>query len=495
MSHGYGNGALPDGWAPTTLGRLLSDIQPGFASGEHSSDGVGLPHLRPMNVSRDGRIDRSDLRSVTPELADRPARRLRRGDVLFNNTNSLELVGKTALFDDDDAPAFSNHMTRLRVHEGLAEPAFIARLLHGRWRSGEFQVLANNHVSQASVGRGVLVDLPIAIPPLPEQRRIAAQLEDIEARRVATAARLRAAAVAVECLRGAVLAAACSGRLTADWRESHPSQAGSKTLVRELTSLRAGRRAVEVDETHLDRPSEWQPTSLDELLVFVTSGSRGWAQYYAEDGPLFIRAQNIRSDRLDLTEVAHVRPPKGAEGARTRVIPGDLLITITGANVTKAAFVDGDVGEAYVNQHVALARPLVPEMTEYLHLWLVSPAHGRKRLLEDAYGAGKPGLNLTNIRSVPIAVPSLDEQREIVRLVDVMLTTADRLVAQIEDAAATLDRASKASLAAAFRGELVPTEAELAEQDGREFESAEELLAPIDPMHAPKTRQSWKGNA
>lgn len=489
MNYGDENDALPNGWALTTLGRLLSDIQPGFASGRHSSDGVGLPHLRPMNISRDGRIDRSDLRSVAPELGERPTRQLRRGDVLFNNTNSLELVGKTAFFDDNDAPAFSNHVTRLRVHEAVAEPAFIAQLLHGRWRSGDFQQVANNHVSQASVGRGTLIGLAIGLPPIAEQRRIAVHLAGIESRQAATAARLQAAHAVVECLRAAVIAAACSGRLTADWRERNPSQKGGERLISELEALRGGRRVLAVDEQLLDPPTGWKAVSLDRLLAHVTSGSRGWARFYSDDGPLFIRAQNIRTDRLDLTDAAHVRPPEGAEGARTRVCSGDLLVTITGANVTRAAFVQSEISEAYVNQHVALARPLMREMTEFLHLWLVSPAHGRKRLLEDAYGAGKPGLNLTNIRSVPIALPSLDEQRVIIHRVKGMLGVADRLAAQIDQTSATLDRACTVAVAKAFRGELLPTEAALAAEEGRDFEAAEELLARVVTAPTSKTKR------
>ena len=103
-------------WPIVKLGSILTDIQPGFASGKHNSQGTGLPHLRPMNVSTNGQIDRSVVKSIDPRLADRPARRLQSGDVLFNNTNSPELVGKTALFIDPDEPAFSNHMTRLRTN-------------------------------------------------------------------------------------------------------------------------------------------------------------------------------------------------------------------------------------------------------------------------------------------------------------------------------------------------------------------------------------------
>src|ERR1700719_2620132 len=88
---------LPSGWEVVTVGEVLRGVQPGFASGKHNSNGEGVPHLRPMNISRDRCLDFTAVKSVT---SGRDLR-LHRGDVLFNNTNSPELVGKTARVDVD----------------------------------------------------------------------------------------------------------------------------------------------------------------------------------------------------------------------------------------------------------------------------------------------------------------------------------------------------------------------------------------------------------
>jgi type I restriction enzyme S subunit len=82
---------------------------------------------------------------------------------------------------------------------------------------------------------------------------------------------------------------------------------------------------------------------------------------------LFIRAQDINTDRLRFDGIAHVKPPQNSEGSRTRVQVADLLVTVTGANVTKTALVDLDLGEAYVSQHVALVRPV----DALVALWLL----------------------------------------------------------------------------------------------------------------------------
>jgi type I restriction enzyme S subunit len=94
--------------------------------------------------------------------------------------------------------------------------------------------------------------------------------------------------------------------------------------------------------------------------------------------------------------------------------------------------------------------------SEYIYLWLVSPTVGRAQLEEAAYGAGKPGLNLQNIKDVDISLPPLEEQKEIVRQVDNLFALADKLETHYQNAKARIDKLSQSVLAKAFRGELTP---------------------------------------
>ena len=93
---------VPEGWAEAPLGDLVASVQPGFACGKNNRDGEGVGHVRPMNVSREGKLFLSDLKYVPASEADRDERLLRKDDVVFNNTNSSELVGKTAYYDHDE---------------------------------------------------------------------------------------------------------------------------------------------------------------------------------------------------------------------------------------------------------------------------------------------------------------------------------------------------------------------------------------------------------
>jgi type I restriction enzyme S subunit len=209
-------------------------------------------------------------------------------------------------------------------------------------------------------------------------------------------------------------------------------------------------------ELAFESPKSWEAVTCGRLCNIVTSGSRGWAEYYSESGPKFIRAQNIRFGKLRLDDLACVNPPKKSEGTRTQVSKGDLLVVITGAGVTNPALLGADLGEAYVSQHVALIKPTDTNLSPWLLLCLMAPMGGRAELVMRAYGAGKPGLNLDNIRSLPIPLPPLAEQRRIVEKVNSLMDLCDHLETQL----AVIQGDGHRLLEVALHDALTPTRAD-----------------------------------
>ena len=126
--------------------------------------------------------------------------------------------------------------------------------------------------------------------------------------------------------------------------------------------LRVGYKQTEVGVI----PADWEIVNLRRLSDFITSGSRGWARYYADRGALFVRSQNIRDGRLDFLDRQFVNPPAGSEGDRTRLKFSDFLITITGNSVGNVALVEQELGEAYISQHVGLVRLSDPSRGAYI---------------------------------------------------------------------------------------------------------------------------------
>ncbi len=166
---------LPSGWTISTVSKIAKSVGSGFACGRHNDRGEGIVHLRPMNVSPDGRIVLDEVKYVV----DDSERRVCKGDVLFNNTNSPAWVGKTAVIDRDGDWGFSNHMTVIRPHKNI-HPEFIAQQLHYLQKSGYFLHKCKNHVNQASVNSDVLANtVPILVAPTIEQQRIADRIDEL----------------------------------------------------------------------------------------------------------------------------------------------------------------------------------------------------------------------------------------------------------------------------------------------------------------------------
>ncbi len=157
---------------------IAVEIRAGFASGQSSVDTLGVPHVRPMNISEDGKFVHEGMKRISEEeFKGREDYALNAGDVLFNNTNSVELVGKTCHIDSTLRGGFSNHMTRIRVNPELCVPRYLALILHSAWRKGQFTERATRWVGQAGVNAKSLSEFQIPLPPLEVQKEIVAEIE------------------------------------------------------------------------------------------------------------------------------------------------------------------------------------------------------------------------------------------------------------------------------------------------------------------------------
>ncbi len=333
-----------------------------------------------------------------------------------------------------------------------------------------------------SIRKSDVGNVQLPLPPLNEQHRIVSKIEELFSKLDAGVAALERVKANLKRYRASVLKAAVEGKLTEKWRAENPDREPASRLLERILIERRHKweeeqlanyqakgqkppkdwrfkykEPAKPDTADLpDLPEGWCWATVDQISCFVTSGSRGWAKYYSESGPLFIRAQDINKDWLDLTNIAHVNVPESSEKFRTRTQQGDLLITITGANVTKSALVRDEIGEAYVSQHVALVHPVTSILFDYVFHWVICPSKGRNELEKLAYGAGKPGLNLDNVRTLCVALPPNEEAIEIVNSLTSSLETIEKTEIEIRRNALRAARLRQAILKHAFEGKLVP---------------------------------------
>lgn len=276
----------------------------------------------------------------------------------------------------------------------------------------------------AIVNKSKMESCAFPLPPLSEQQRIVESIEELFAKLDEAKERLQEVADSFAVRKAAILHKAFTGELTKQWRWENGVSYES-----------------------------WEEKKGEDFFEYVTSGSRGWAKYYSDKGSIFIRMGNLNHGtiELDFSDIQYVELPDQVEGQRSKLQKNDILISIT-ADVGMIALVREDM-DAYINQHVALARPKNDLYAEFLAWYFVSN-DGLQQMQNKQRGATKIGLGLQDIRSIILKIPTLPEQHEIVRLIDDLLARERAAQQAAEQALASIDLMKKSILARAFRGEL-----------------------------------------
>lgn len=178
-------------------------------------------------------------------------------------------------------------------------------------------------------------------------------------------------------------------------------------------------RFVEMFGDPMINSMHWPIYELSEYIQFLTSGSRGWAKYFTDEGEYFITIKNVKNCKITLDDVQHIAPPDNAEAKRTKVQAGDLLISIT-ADLGRTGVVTQEIAEhgSYINQHltcIRLNQSVVLPL--YVAYYMESDAGKKQFQLKNQTGV-KAGLNFNSINTLKVMVPPLEKQRSFVSFVE-----------------------------------------------------------------------------
>jgi type I restriction enzyme S subunit len=454
---------LPEGWDEA----LMSDVTADVPSEDPARDPDRVFAYIDISAIDNRRfaITSDEVKEFRGRDAPSRARRpVRPADVLYSNIRTY--LRNIALVEAGvPADLCSTGFTVLRSN-GVIEPEYLFRWV----LTEEFLELISPHETgthyPATSDRAVRA-LPIRVPPLAEQRRIVEKVEALLAQVNAARARLAKVPTILKRFRQSILSAACSGRLSAGWDVDTVANA-----------------SIQEEEI----PEGWQWRELETLALPESS-----AICAGPFGTIF-KAHDFRDEGVPIIFLRHVAPGEyrtAKPGFMDRkkwedifrpysVWGGELLVAKLGDPPGCCAIYPKGIGPAMVTPDVI--KMSVDERgacPQYLMYYLNSePA--RQRAFGVAYGATRPRMNLDIFRALRVPLPPLPEQHHIVRRVDALFKLADA----IEAATARAEKITQAILAKAFRGELVPTEAELARQEGRDYEPASVLLARIRATHA-----------
>ena len=409
---------LPDGWRWMRLGEVIAEAQPGFACGER--DPNGLIQLRMNNVDTRGNFVWNEFLRVPFDKNQIEKYELIEGDVLFNNTNSVELVGKSALFLGHTEPVvYSNHFTRIRVDQSKIFAAYLAAWLIHQWKSKTFERICNRWIGQSAVKSGKLLSLSIPLPPLPEQKRIAAILNE--------------QMVAVEKARAAAEA------------QYETAKALPAAYLKDVFKYRTGDKL----------PEGWRWVRVGEICKFKRGpfGGSLRKEIFVKDGYKVYEQQHAIRNNF---EIGHyfISEEKYGEMLDFSIKPNDLILSCSGT-MGKVAIVPDNVKPGIINQALLKLTPntgiVLPNFIKYI----LKSDNIQHRYFKDTAGAAIQNVaSVSQLKTIPIPLPSLFEQKSIVENLNQQMIVGENLRKSIEDQLYNIKSLPAALLCQAFSGVL-----------------------------------------
>ena len=419
--------ALPTGWVMKKLGEVCTKPQYGWTC---SSARLGkTKYLRTTDISH-GDIDWESVPFCSEEPDERTKYLVHTNDILVSRAGSVGVSRRVCRVPYPTV--FASYLIRFTALAG-AEPKYVEYFL----RTPKYWDAIAEHsagIAVPNVNATKLAQIELPLPPLPEQRRIVAKLEELLGKVEACQKRLGKIPTLLKRFRQAVLKAACEGRLTEEWRGEYDDDA--------------------------EEPKGWRWVSVESLLpkggIFDGPfGSNLKTADYTSSGVRVIRLENIGHLRFNADKLTYISPKKYESLRKHTVSQGDILF---------ASFIDEEVracllppldGPAIAKADCFCLRPThsVVDPT-YLAYQLVS-SESYSRLVSEIHGATRPRINTTQLRRLEIRLAPPAEQREIVRRVKALFSFADGIQERFELSRRSVNQLTQSILAKAFRGELV----------------------------------------
>ena len=393
-------------------------------------------------------------------------RELHPGDLVLEVSGGgpSQPVGRVLLVDEravSETPfplICSNFCRKLRLRNNV-NPYFVKKQLDWLYRAGhtnEFQTSTTN-IRNLQVD-AYLAGTLIALPDRSTQDRVAPFLEELEERIANTTARIAAGARSLDRFRSAVLAAACAGELTTDWRSDHQEDESAQEIIERsretLEASKTRRSKVEpwTQPDWIELPDTWSWAPLREVASI-----RGGIQKQPKRAPRknafpYLRVANVMRGRLDLSEIHEFELFEG-ELETYRLEPGDLLVVEgngSASEIGRAALWNGQIPNCVHQNHIIRVRS-VEVLPEFIELFWNSPIGAREVAALAVTSSGLYNLSTSKIGAVSIPVAPPAEQREIVRRAKELLTLAKTVELRLQGAARRVDETSFAILEETFK--------------------------------------------
>lgn len=485
MSKNTNNNTLPVAWRWSSIENISERIHYGYtASAENRNTGVKL--LRITDI-QNRNVDWHEVPFCEISAQELAKYELKDGDLVFARTGAT--VGKSYLIKGKiPKAAFASYLIRIILHSEI-DKQFVYYFFQSPsyWQQIGMHALG---IGQPNVNATTLSSLTIPLPPLAEQHRIVAKIEELFSDLDAGVASLKQAQAQLKTYRQAVLKYAFDGKLTAAWREQHPNVKDACDYLVIIQRDREVKYKSELEQAKRDKTknpikdydfefqrdkeiSSWAEATLDKLIYIA--GRIGWRglkkEEYTDDGPLFLSVHSLNYGKIvDFREAYHVTDWRYEESPEIKLQENDILLCKDGAGIGKIGIVKNLKERATVNSSLLVIRSREIFLPDFLYYFLNGPEL-QNVVQSRITGSATPHLFQKDIKRFSLHVPPLDEQHQIVQEIESRLSVCDKLEESIKESLQKAEALRQSILKKAFAGKLVP-------QDPHD-EPAEKLLERI----------------
>jgi len=387
---------VPEGWKRRKLGNLLKTLRNGYVCAQ-SRSGEGLPISRIETISH-GVVDPDSVGYAEIPLADRDKFKMQVGDILLSHINSLKHIGKSALYTEDINLYHGMNLMLLRAERGIVTPDFLHSILISDNARNHIRRYAKQAINQASVNKKDIAKMDVLLPPLPEQKKIAAILSSVDETIQAT-------------------------------RETiEQTKKVKQGLLQELLTRGIGHTKFKKTEIG-EIPEEWRLTNLGSISDIRRGASPRPIRdpkWFSDHGYGWVRIEDVTRQYKYLRETKQYLSKAGVRKS-VPVHTGDVIMSIC-ATIGMPSIVDMD---ACIHDGFVLFGQMSQRiLREYLFYYLL-------RRKESFSGKGQPGtqknINTSIVKQTALPLPPLEEQRDIANI----LSAID---SRIEEEEADLDQ-------------------------------------------------------
>ena len=411
---------------------------------------------------QDGWFDESFNKRLPTTLSPRPDLEVHPGDILLTCAGPRARCGVVCLVRQTRPRLMiSGKMYRFRANESEVTPEFLLAYL----RSEEGQAAINKmktggNESGLNLTHDRFFQLRVPVAPLSEQRRIVARLDGLFNRSKSARDNLARVPGLVERYKLAILAAVFRGDVTANWRTAHPT-VRLNSLIKHaagITRKRVGGSTAAESSKTFPLPQTWRAAPVESIGKVILGRQRSPENHMGPNMRPYIRAANITWHGWDLSDVKQMNFDE-RDLNRFRLRLGDVLINEGSGSadeVGKPAIWNGEINNCCFQNTLIAVRPHATT-SEYLYFVLLNAALS-KAFVDEARGVNIHHIGRAGLAQFVIPVPPSEEQQEIVKRIKSAFEVIDKVVVETSRASQLLNRLDQATLAKAFRGELVGPE-------------------------------------